>query len=169
MNRQRVKAAILALGGFMMLAGMSVSVEAQVKPKSALSKDELYQTIAKLDAELFDAYNRCDLEKFGSFFPEQLEFYHDNGGLTDTTRASLVDSIKKNICGKVQRELVKGTLEVYPMNGYGALEIGTHLFRHPGREKEDGVGQGKFVMLWQNKEGKWQLTRIFSFDHHSAQ
>lgn len=129
---------------------------------------QLKETITKLDAAVFDAYNKCDLEKFGSYFTEELEFYHDNGGLTDRTRQSLVDSVKKNICGKVQRELVQGSLEVYPLHGYGALEIGVHRFNHPGREASDGVGEGKFIHLWQYKDGDWKITRVISFDHHSV-
>lgn len=129
---------------------------------------ELYRTIAALDRELFDAYNRCDLEKFGSYLPDQLEFYHDQGGVV-RTRQELLDALKKNICGKVSRELVSNTLEVYPMKGYGALEIGTHLFHHPGRDKVEPVGEGKFVQLWQKgSDGSWKLTRVISFDHHAV-
>jgi hypothetical protein len=87
------------------------------KNPSEMSQDELFRTIQTLDAELFDAYNRCALEKFGSFFPEQLEFYHDQGGLVATTREQLLAAVKQNICGKIHRELVKGTLEVYPVKG----------------------------------------------------
>lgn len=129
--------------------------------------DQLFQTIAALDAAVFGASNRCDLEKFGSYFPEELEFYHDNGGLTARSREELVEATRKNLCGKVRRELVPGTLEVYPMNGYGALQIGVHRFHHPGREEIDGVGEAKFVHLWQHKDGAWRITRIISYDHHS--
>ena len=59
------------------------------KDPKEMSREELTATIKALDAELFGAYNRCELEKFGSFFPEQLEFYHDNGGLVATTREQL--------------------------------------------------------------------------------
>src|ERR1700751_5291630 len=92
------------------------------KNPSEISQDELFRTIKKLDAELFDAYNRCELDKLGSFFPEQLEVYHDQGGLVATTREQLLAAVKQNICGKVHRELVNGTLEVYPLRGYGAVE-----------------------------------------------
>jgi ketosteroid isomerase-like protein len=127
---------------------------------------ELYRTIAAVDHEFFDAYNRCDLEKFGSYLPDQLEFYHDQGGVL-RTRQELLEALKKNICGKVSRELLLNSLEVYPMNGYGALEIGTHLFHHPGRDKVEPVGEGKFVHLWQKQsDGSWKLTRVISFDHH---
>ena len=150
-----------------LLSSLAIRADAQSRPGAA-PEDPLFRTIASLDAEVFDAYNRCDLEKFGSFFTEELEFYHDNGGLTDRTRQSLVESVKKNICGKVRRELVPGTLEVYPLHGYGAVEIGVHRFHHPGRDDVEPVGEGKFVQIWQNKDGKWQITRVISYDHHAV-
>ncbi len=87
--------------------------EAQAVPalESIQSQAELDKAITALDAALFDSYNRCDLEKFASFFVENVEFYHDQGGVT-LGRAALTDSIKKNICGRVTRELVPGTLQV---------------------------------------------------------
>src|SRR5262245_2918479 len=81
---------------------------------------ELFRTIVKLDAELFGAYDRCDLDKFGSFFPDDVEFYHDLGGVT-LGRKDLVEAVRENICGKVTRELLPTTLQVYPMKD-GALE-----------------------------------------------
>jgi hypothetical protein len=128
--------------------------------------DQLFKTIQSLDTQLFDAYNHCDLEKFGSLIDEDVEFYHDKTGLSQG-RQALVEAIKNNICGKVSRELVAGTLEVYPIANYGAVEIGVHRFHHPGRESIDGVGEAKFVQLWQNKDGVWKITRVISFDHHS--
>jgi hypothetical protein len=143
-----------------------VRAEAQA-PKAKAAEGELFRTLATLDAAVFDAANRCDLEKFGSFFTEELEFYHDNGGLTNRTRQSLVEDVKNNLCGKVRRELVAGTLEVYPLNGYGAVQIGVHRFHHSGRGQTEPVGEAKFIHLWQNKDGKWKITRVISFDHHA--
>jgi hypothetical protein len=80
----------------------------------------------------------------------------------------LTDSVKKNICGKVTGELVPGSLHVYYMKGYGALEVGVHRFHHPGHEDTEGVGEGKFIHLWQYKDGAWKITRVMSYDHHSA-
>ena len=54
------------------------------------------------------------LEKFVALLADDLEFYHDQGGLTRGNQ-TVGEQIKKNICGKVRRELVPGTLEVYPM------------------------------------------------------
>jgi hypothetical protein len=126
---------------------------------------ELDRAGAALDAALFDSYNKCDLDKFASFFVDEVEFYHDQGGLT-MGKTALTDSVKKNICGKVTRELV--SLKVFPMKRYGLLETGVHRFHHPGHEGTEGVGEGQFIHLWQFKDGAWKITRAISYDHHSA-
>ena len=144
-------------------------ISAQSVPSldSIKSQAELDKAITTLDAALFDSYNRCDLEKFSSFFADDVEFYHDQGGVT-LGRAALTDSIKKNICGKVTRELLPGTLQVHFMKGYGAVEMGVHRFHHPGHEDTEGVGEASFIHLWQYKDGAWKITRVISYDHHSA-
>jgi ketosteroid isomerase-like protein len=139
---------------------------AQIHAQSAPAPEALFQTIQSLDTQLFDAYNRCDLEKLGSLLADDLEFYHDKTGLS-RGRQALVEGIKNNICGKVTRELVPGTLEVYPIADYGAVEIGVHRFHHPG-QTTDSVGEAKFVHLWQNKDGAWKVTRVISFDHQTV-
>jgi hypothetical protein len=139
---------------------------AQVNAQSAPAPDTLFQTIQLLDTQLFDAYNHCDLEKVGALLADDLEFYHDKTGLS-RGRQALVDGIKNNICGKVTRELLPGTLEVYPIADYGAVEIGVHRFHHPGHENAESIGEAKFIHLWQKKDGTWKLTRVISFDHHS--
>ncbi|MGA7928507.1 MAG: hypothetical protein WCA20_21250 [Candidatus Sulfotelmatobacter sp.] len=63
-------------------------------------------------------------------------------------KAPFVAAIKQNICGKVERTIVPGSMEVYPLKGYGAVEIGVHRFHHPG---EEGFGEAKFVTVWQNQ------------------
>ena len=63
----------------------------------------------------------------------------------------------------MQRELLPGTLEVYPIAHYGAAEIGVHRFTHPGQP--DNVGEAKFIQLWHNDNGRWMITRVISYDH----
>jgi len=131
--------------------------------------DDLTQTITALDAEVFDAYNKCDLAKFASYFSEDLEFYHDQGGLS-VGRQATVDAVKNNVCGKTHRTLVSGTLAVYPLKGYGAVETGIHLFCSPEVAKKtgkcgDGSGVARFTHLWHNKDGVWRITRVISYDH----
>jgi hypothetical protein len=131
------------------------------------NQQQLDQTITALDAALFDAYNKCDLVKFASFIDDHVEFYHDQGGVT-LGQAALTESVKKNICGTTTRELVPGSLHIYYMKGYGAVEIGVHRFHHPGHEDTIGVGEGQFIHLWQCKDGAWKITRVISYDHHAA-
>jgi ketosteroid isomerase-like protein len=160
-------ARVLLLFPLLTLCGIRADAQTVPSLESIQSPAELDKAIAALDASLFDAYNRCDLDKFSSFFVDDVEFYHDQGGVT-LGKVALTDAIKKNICGKVTRELVPGTLQVYPMKGYGAVEMGVHRFHHPGHDDAEGVGEGKFVHLWQYKDGAWKITRVISYDHHAA-
>ena len=68
---------------------------------------KLYDTIVQLDSLFFLAYNTWDinLAKYASFYSDDIEFYHDQGGIM-TSKQEIVDAAKRNICGKVTRELV---------------------------------------------------------------
>jgi len=131
--------------------------------KSDAQPDPLFQTIQALDTKLFDAYNNCDLTTLGNMVSDDLEFYHDQTGLS-VGKAPFLAAIKQNICGKVHRTLLPQTLEVYPINHYGAVEIGIHRFTHPGLD--DNMGDAKFIMLWQDKDGTWKVTRVISYEHN---
>jgi ketosteroid isomerase-like protein len=144
-----------------LLAVCILRADAQSTPQS----DPLFKTIQSLDTKLFDAYNHCDLKTLGAMVSDDLEFYHDQTGLS-VGKEPFLAAIKQNICGKVQRELLPDTLEVYPLKGYGAVEIGIHRFRHPDDPKN--VGDAKFVMLWQNKDGVWRVTRVISYNHNQG-
>jgi ketosteroid isomerase-like protein len=145
-----------------LLALSSISAVAQ----SIAQPDPLFTTIQSLDTKLFDAYNHCDLTTLGAMVSDDLEFYHDQTGLS-VGKAPFLAAIKQNICGKVERTLLPNTLEVYPLKGYGAVEIGIHRFRHPGHP-EDSAGDAKFVTLWQNKDGAWKVTRVISYNHNQG-
>jgi ketosteroid isomerase-like protein len=146
----------------LLLAAPVVSVSQSMSKKNATAPDTLFQTVLALDTKLFDAYNHCDLDTLGKMVADDLEFYHDKTGLS-VGKQVFLDAIRKNICGKVHRTLVPGTLEVYSLNGYGAVEIGIHRFTHPGLDDE--LGDAKFVTIWQNKDGSWKITRAISYDH----
>ncbi len=155
---------IVALGLLLLLIPASAQEFTpfdQIKTQAQLDK-----TITALDAAVFDAYNRCDLPRFGSFFIDDVEFYHDQTGLT-VGKDKLVESIRTNICGKTTRELLPGTLKAFHLNNYGAVETAVHRFHHPGHESE-GIGEAETTMLWQYKDNAWKITRVISYDHHSA-
>ena len=124
----------------------------------------LYDEIAAMDKKLFDAFNARDIEIIGSIFDTTLEFYHDRGGLTgyDQTMKQSKEIFSKP--SSPRRELVPGTLEVYPIPNYGAVQIGAHRFCHDDNGKPD-CGLFKFVHVWQKKDGNWKLTRVVSYGH----
>ena len=62
-------------------------------PESAAIQD----TIEMLDSLFFDAYNNCKLEVFETLISEDIEFYHDRGGLS-TSKTGLIASLKNNVC-----------------------------------------------------------------------
>jgi ketosteroid isomerase-like protein len=147
------------------LATLLVSPLSRAHAQSTPAPEDLFKQIQAQDAKLFSAYNNCDLDTLSSMVSDDLEFYHDKTGLA-VGRQVFITAIKNNICGKVTRELVAGSLEVYPIANYGAVEMGTHRFHHPGQP--GNIGEAKFVHLWQNKDGKWQVTRVISYDHAPA-
>ena len=148
---------------FFMLVLISCNTQTEKKIASEYKPDskELYNNIVHMDSVLFGAYNICDLPTMADCFSEDIEFYHDKGGLM-TNKDSIMAATKKNICGKVTRVLVAGSIEVYPIAGYGAIEMGAHYFLNSQEPKPDHPSVGKFVHTWKNEAGKWRLTRVIS-------
>jgi ketosteroid isomerase-like protein len=147
------------LAALVLLFPFSGAIHAQSKAQSGA----LFETIQSLDTRLFDAYNHCDLKALAALLSDDIEMYHDQTGLS-VGKGPFLAAIQENICGKVERTIVTGSLEVYPLKGYGAVEIGLHRFHHPGHP-QDGVGEARFVTVWQNKDGVWKVTRAISYDH----
>ena len=145
----------------------SIPAQPAAPGKEPAGTDELFQTISRLDTQVFDAIDRCDMQAEASFWADNAEFYHDQTGLMIGGQ-QIIDAIKNNLCGKVKRELVPGTLEVYPLPGYGAVEIGVHRFLHPWKQDHGVIGEAKFIHVWQHKDGTWKITRVISVGHHSA-
>lgn len=144
---------------FLLLTGAFNVVNAQS------AKDSLYNEMAHMDSVLFNAFNTRDVEKFKSLFSEDLEFYHDKGGLTNYEYTiNFMKDVAKNNNNGLRRDLVKGSLEVYPIPGYGAMEIGAHTFCHLENDKQN-CGTFKFVHIWQKKNDEWKITRVVSYGH----
>jgi ketosteroid isomerase-like protein len=121
---------------------------------------KLHAKILKLDRRYFEAYNTCDLETQAEMLSDELEFYHDQSGLM-TSKLDLLEAIEQNICGKVTRELVEGSVEVYPIGEDGAVEIGLHRFFNS--EEPDAPSHGvRFVTIWRKQKDAWKMSRMIS-------
>ena len=125
---------------------------------------ELYNEIAHMDSVLFDAFNSQNLDKLKTVFTEDLEFYQDNEGLVlySQTIKNFKSTFDQN--KNLRRELVKDSLEVYPIKNYGAVEIGLHRFCHVENGKQE-CGTFKFLHIWQKKGNEWKISRVVSYDH----
>jgi hypothetical protein len=121
----------------------------------------LYDEIVGMDSTFFRAYNSCNMDAQAAIYADSLEFYHDKGGLM-TSKQELLDATKRNICGKVTRELVKGSIEVYPIKDYGAVEIGLHKFHNNQEPSGTPSKPSKFIIMWQYKNAKWHITKVIS-------
>jgi hypothetical protein len=142
---------------------VAASAAAQSDPSAS---GPLYDELARMDSILFDAaFVSCDIEKTNSLFTDDIEFYHDKTGLE---RGQQVRESFRRLTAScprdrgIRRELVPGTLRVYPIKDYGAVQMGVHRFVEQGAPT---YTVARFVTLWQKQDGKWIIPRVLSFDH----
>jgi len=137
---------------------------------SRATDGKLYSELATLDSVVFANVYTCNSAKNETFFTDDIEFYHDKGGLTKSKK-TLVDELRNNFCGegktKLRRELVKGSMEVYPISDYGAVQLGDHRFYVTVNGKEVLSGVAKFIHVWKYDNGEWRISRVFSYDHNA--
>ncbi len=148
----------LAAAAFVVLGATSVAAQ------DAARGGPLFDELARMDKELFDAaFVTCSADRFRALFTEDAEFYHDRTGASVGEAVRTLKSCPRD--NGVTRTLVPGSLEVYPMQSYGAIQIGRHVFARKG---EPGSEDAKFVHLWKQENGVWRLARVLSFDHRPS-
>jgi hypothetical protein len=153
-------ALIAALGCATVLAADPASSD----PPAAA--DPLFETISALDTAVFGAFNHCSsadqLQKHAGYFSPDVEFYHDTGGVT-WSRQEMLANTEKHACGNFRRELVPGTLKVFPVKDFGAIAQGSHRFCQFDTGTCHGIAE--FTMVWRNLDTTWQITRVLSYGH----
>lgn len=147
---------------------LTTLANAQVEKSS-----ELYKTIKEKDSLLFNiGYNNCDITQFKKLVSDNFEFYHDQGGITNS-KSEFIQSIENGLCKldyKPKRVLDEKTLEIFPLNNngvlYGAIETGTHNFYAIEKNKDEYLtSAAKFTHLWIIENGNWKLSKGLSYDH----
>ena len=166
--KKLIQAVSISIGLVALCLPMSHTLASDNQNIAAASATPLFEVIAALDTEVFDSFNHCaeakQLQKHEGFFAPDVEFYHDNGGVT-WNRQTMIANTKKNACGNYRRELVADSLKVFPIKNFGAIAQGVHRFCSIKTEKCEGMAD--FVMVWRSKNNHWALTRVLSYGHRS--
>jgi hypothetical protein len=136
---------------------------------------ELFNLLRAKDSLLFNiGFNTCDISQFEKLISANFEFYHDKGGITPN-KEKFLESIRNGLCKdpanfQSRRELVPGSLQVFPLstNGklYGAIQTGEHRFYENIKGQPERPGStAKFTHLWLLEFNEWKLARGLSYDH----
>jgi len=166
-----MKIRITLAAGLALLAWSELSSAQRAGPAQT---QQLTDEVAAADQALFSAFfDRCDLPALSKMVTDDLEMFHDKNGFMTKSGKEFLDGIASTCARqktgedyRARRELVPGTLKVYPLNNYGAVEVGVHRFYQllPGKP-EKLVEVSQFTHVWKKDESGWKLARVLSFDH----
>ncbi len=155
---------------FALVNGESLA-QAQAVPEGAdgLRSGALFEELQRMDSILFDAsFVSCDAAKANAIFADDVEFYHDKDGYSSGEQVRENTRRLTASCPAshgITRTIIPGSLKVFPIEGYGALQVGVHRFDERGAATST-VAQ--FISLWHKQNGHWRLARVLSFDHHAV-
>ena len=143
----------------------------------AVATPEMVEALEERDRALFDAVFGCKPDALVPMVADNFEFLHDKHGMTDTSGAQFIASIRDMCEGqktgrnfRARRELVPGTMTTHALNKYGAMQMGTHRFYALQPGKPDRLTEtGRFIHAWKLEDGAWKLARVISYDHVLAQ
>jgi CubicO group peptidase (beta-lactamase class C family) len=143
-----------------------LSQQARNRSISLGAPNRLRDEILAADRKLFDAYNTCNIAQFSRSFSSDLEFFHDTTGLKGHDWN--VEALKSRCAEqtKYHRSLDEESVQVFPVPGYGAMELGTHRFyeKHPDGSEQLDATPG-FANVWKQTSDGWELTRVLSYGH----
>ncbi|HEY4080974.1 MAG TPA: nuclear transport factor 2 family protein [Burkholderiaceae bacterium] len=159
-----MRALSLSILATLLTAATGACAEPAPEPEPASASAPLTLEVAALDAKLTAAFDAHDLPALMALFTDDLEFFHDTGGLQHfaEVKAGFGGLFGQN--NGIHRTLVPGTLKVYPIKDYGAIELGSHRFCHIEKAKED-CGTFAFVHVWRKSAAGWKIARVVSYGH----
>ena len=158
----------VATGSLLLLLAQAPLLRAQEVPNlgGGLDSGPLFDELARMDSAMFEAsFVTCDAAKANAIFADDVEFYHDKDGLSsgeqvrENTRRLTASCPAKH---GVTRTVVPGSLRVYPIEGYGAVQVGVHRFDERGAATST---LARFVSVWKLQDKTWRLARVLSLDH----
>src|SRR5580700_1726333 len=139
---------------------------------STLAPDTIKKT-NELDAGLFQAFNYRNAEAMRPFYAKDVEFFHDQVGRT-LNQDAVIATFRNKFDGDyaerhqiVQRELIQESLRLFPIPGYGVLEVGNHRFTISTREtnRVTATTVGTFAHIIQDGDRGMKIKLALSYDH----
>ncbi|MXP09192.1 serine hydrolase [Pseudoblastomonas halimionae] len=160
---------LIATGALLALAAPTLAQE--------LSTEDIEAAVLTMDDVVFDqGFNRCNIPAVEAVLSDDLEFYHDVGGIQD--RDAFLKAFTSNICGdnplKPIRRIVPDTQRVFPLYAdgvlYGAIQEGDHNFYERADDgTETLAGSAAFTTMWLLEGEAWKMHRVLSYDHSGAE
>ncbi|MCJ9428287.1 nuclear transport factor 2 family protein [Kordiimonas marina] len=144
---------------------------------AAATHGPLYDAIRAADLRLFHvSFDLCDPDALATMVTDDLEFFHDRNGVVATSGAQFIrdfrDHCRKQKAGTdflSRRELIPGSLRVYPLGPNRAFEMGSHRFFKLTPGAPDQLTEtALFAHVWAKVDGSWRLERVISYDHKDA-
>lgn len=147
----------------LLLFSLMIKGSAQ-EPAKATEKQMLFREISRMDSLLFLAFNTRNIVSLQEYFTTDLEVYQDNTGLRNYAQTvdAFTELFRKDYI--LTRSLVKGSMEVYPIRDYGAIQTGSHEFSHMENGRLESA-VFKFTHIWQKTEKGWKIRRLITYDH----
>ncbi|HLN75019.1 MAG: nuclear transport factor 2 family protein [Methylococcaceae bacterium] len=156
---------ILTIGMFVISCSATKHI-ASDNPKPYIPVSQaLYDTIMRMDSIVFDAANKGEIDKMKALFTEDLEFYHDAGGLDGYAKTMENFQRVATNYGYTRRVLLKESVEVYPIKDYGAIQTGLHKFCRLEKGELINCGTFKFLHIWKKTPTGWKISRVVSYGH----
>ena len=156
----------LALAGLL----FSWSSSAASQPHQADESESLREAIIRADSLRYVAYNGEDVDGFTSFLADDVEVFHDRFSAMQgrqAVRSSLASVFERP--GRVRRELVPGSLEVYPLADSAAVQLSDNHFYEVAPDGSERLARiAKLIVFWRFAEGQWTAFKLASFDHRPA-
>lgn len=158
------------LGVLTLLLFINLNLLGQTDEEKVITK------IKSMDSEFWSDYNTCHTETIKKYLDDQIEFYHDKGGLL-VGAENLANSIKNNLCStknyKIRREIVPNTENYSILRDkgiiYGVIYSGEHHFYLTLEDKKEFLdGRAKFLHLWILEKNSWKMKRILSYEHRAV-
>lgn len=138
---------------------------------------DIQADIHAADAAYWQAYNNCDYKALNALTAEDVEFYHDLGGIT-RGRADLTGSVRDHICSHVdasiRRDAAPQETQTFLLRRgndvYAALVTGQHHFVRVMKANGAAVPteDARFSALWLKQDKGWKLSRVISYDHQAV-